>query len=54
MLGKVDVEAYVESGGYSGQAGAVRFGIAWGLRSFVDQDMIEKMRIGKYRLYYFI
>lgn len=51
MLGKVDIEAHVEGGGYSGQAGAVRFGIAWGLRSFVDQEMVEKMRIGKYHQY---
>lgn len=45
MLNKVDVEAHVEGGGSSGQAGAIRWGIAWSLRSFVDQDMIEKMRL---------
>jgi len=44
----VDVEANVEGGGYSGQAGAIRWGIAMSLRSFVDEDMIEKMRIGNY------
>lgn len=46
MLGKVDVEAHVEGGGYSGQAGAIRWGIAMALRSFVNEEMIEKMRIG--------
>ncbi|XP_026472421.1 28S ribosomal protein S9, mitochondrial-like [Ctenocephalides felis] len=45
MNGKVDIEANVEGGGPSGQAGAIRWGIAWGLRSFVDQEMIEKMRL---------
>ncbi|KAF2884620.1 hypothetical protein ILUMI_21556 [Ignelater luminosus] len=45
MLNKVDVEAHVEGGGTSGQAGAIRWGIAWGLRSFVDVDMLEKMRL---------
>lgn len=47
MIGKVDIEAEVERGGYSGQAGAIRWGIAWGLRSFVDEEMIESMRLGK-------
>ncbi|XP_017090421.2 small ribosomal subunit protein uS9m [Drosophila bipectinata] len=45
MLGKVDVEANVEGGGPSGQAGAIRWGIAMSLRSFVDQEMIESMRL---------
>lgn len=45
LLGKIDVEAHVEGGGPSGQAGALRWGIAWGLRSFVSEDMIEKMRL---------
>ncbi|ALC47865.1 mRpS9 [Drosophila busckii] len=45
MLGKVDVEANVEGGGTSGQAGAIRWGIAMSLRSFVDQEMIESMRL---------
>jgi len=47
LLGKVDVEANVEGGGPSGQAGAIRWGIAMSLRSFVDQEMIESMRLGK-------
>lgn len=42
---KVDIEANVEGGGPSGQAGAIRWGIAWSLRSFVDQEMIEQMRL---------
>ncbi|EDV48190.2 28S ribosomal protein S9, mitochondrial [Drosophila erecta] len=45
LLGKVDVEANVEGGGPSGQAGAIRWGIAMSLRSFVDQEMIESMRL---------
>ncbi|KAK5642693.1 hypothetical protein RI129_008860 [Pyrocoelia pectoralis] len=45
LLGKIDVEAHVEGGGPSGQAGALRWGIAWGLRSFVSEDMVEKMRL---------
>lgn len=47
MENKVDVEAHVEGGGYSGQAGAVRWGIAQGLRCFVNEEMLENMRIGK-------
>jgi ribosomal protein S9 len=47
MIGMVDVEATVAGGGPSGQSGAIRWGIACGLRSFVSQDMVEKMRIGK-------
>ncbi|BFF89489.1 28S ribosomal protein S9 mitochondrial [Drosophila madeirensis] len=45
LLGKVDVEANVEGGGPSGQSGAIRWGIAMCLRSFVDQEMIESMRL---------
>lgn len=52
MLYKVDVVANVEYGGYMGQAGAIRYGISLGLRSFVDEDMIELMRVGKFE--YFI
>lgn len=48
MMGKCDVEANVENGGPSGQAGAIRWGIAMCLRSFVDQEMIESMRLGKF------
>lgn len=37
----------MEGGGPSGQAGAIRWGISWALRSFVDQETIESMRLGK-------
>lgn len=47
MTDKVDIEATVRNGGPTGQSGAVRWGIAWGLRSFVDKSIIERMRIGK-------
>lgn len=47
MLNKVDIEANVEGGGPSGQAGAVRWGISMALRSFVDAEMAEKMRLGE-------
>jgi len=47
MTNSVDVEATVAGGGPSGQSGAIRWGIACGLRSFVSQDIVEKMRIGK-------
>ncbi|XP_037027846.1 28S ribosomal protein S9, mitochondrial [Bradysia coprophila] len=45
MNDKVDVEANVEGGGPSGQAGAVRWGIAMCLRSFVDAETVERMRL---------
>lgn len=45
QLGKFDVEANVAGGGFSGQAGAIRWGIATGLRSFVDSEVIEEMRV---------
>lgn len=47
MVGKVDMVANVAGGGPSGQAGAIRWGVAMGLRCFVDPEMIEKMRLGK-------
>lgn len=47
MNGKVDIEANVEGGGFSGQAGAIRWGISMGLRSFVDAETMERMRLGK-------
>lgn len=45
MHGKVDIECNIEGGGPSGQSGAIRWGIAWGLRSFVEKDMLEKMQV---------
>lgn len=54
MLGKVDVEAHVEGGGYSSQAGAIRWGIAMALRSFVSEEVMEKMRLGLYSISYLL
>lgn len=48
MLGKVDIEANVEGGGPSGQAGAIRWGVSMALRSFVDADTIDRMRLGEF------
>ncbi|XP_017876838.1 28S ribosomal protein S9, mitochondrial-like isoform X2 [Ceratina calcarata] len=45
MNGKIDIEAKVYGGGPSGQAGAIRHAISKALRSFVDEQMIEKMRL---------
>lgn len=45
MVNKVDVVANVEGGGFSGQAGAIRWGIAMALRSYVDTETIDRMRI---------
>ncbi|XP_035909371.1 28S ribosomal protein S9, mitochondrial [Anopheles stephensi] len=45
MSGKVDVAANVSGGGPSSQAGAVRWGIAMALRSFVDAEQIARMRV---------
>ncbi|XP_066597050.1 small ribosomal subunit protein uS9 [Prorops nasuta] len=42
---KVDIEANVTGGGPTGQSGAIRWGISWGLRNFVDQNMIQSMRV---------
>lgn len=51
MLGKVDVEANVEGGGFSGQAGAIRWGLSMSLRSFVEPEMIDQMRLGKFYIH---
>lgn len=54
MLGKVDVEAKVESKDSSGnlgtegtaaQAGAIRHALSLALRSFVDAETVEEMRL---------
>ncbi|XP_059485476.1 small ribosomal subunit protein uS9m [Neocloeon triangulifer] len=45
MLGKVDINATAIQGGPTGQAGAIRFGLAMALRSFVDNKMVERMRL---------
>ncbi|XP_033212321.1 transient receptor potential channel pyrexia-like [Belonocnema kinseyi] len=44
MENDIDVEATIEFGGTTGQSGAIRWGISWGLRSFVDSRMIAKMK----------
>ncbi|XP_052892433.1 28S ribosomal protein S9, mitochondrial [Anopheles moucheti] len=45
MSGRVDISANVSGGGPSSQAGAVRWGIAMALRSFVDAEQIARMRV---------
>uniref|UniRef100_T1HPS7 Uncharacterized protein n=1 Tax=Rhodnius prolixus TaxID=13249 RepID=T1HPS7_RHOPR len=45
LRGCVDIEATVTGGGETGQAGAIRWGISWALRSFVSKDMVETMRL---------
>jgi len=45
MRNKVDVEAIMENGGETGQAGATRWGISTALRAFVDPAMVEQMRL---------
>ncbi|XP_015428666.1 PREDICTED: 28S ribosomal protein S9, mitochondrial [Dufourea novaeangliae] len=45
MADKVDIEATVTGGGLTGQSGAIRMGIALGLRNFVSIEMVEKMRL---------
>lgn len=54
MVGKVDIVAKVNGGGFTGKSGAIRFGIATALTSFVDEETIEQMRIGEFELLYFI
>lgn len=49
MLYKVDVVAHATGGGYMGQAGAIRYGISLGLRSFVDEETVELMSVGKFK-----
>lgn len=38
----------MEKGGPTGHCGAIRWGIATGLKSFVDPETIESMRLGTY------
>lgn len=47
MVDQVDIVASVVDGGYMGQAGAIRYGISLGLRSFIDEQTIEDMRVGE-------
>lgn len=45
MIEKVDIEATVEGGGPTGQSGAIRWGIAWGLRNFLPPNIIDNMKL---------
>lgn len=57
MLGHVDLVATVAGGGPSGQAGAIRYALSICLRSFVDKETVERMRLGnltRYSYYEFI
>ena len=45
LLFKVDVEATVVGEGVMAQAVAIRHGLALALRSFVDPEMVENMRL---------
>lgn len=45
MRESVDIEATVRGGGETGQAGAIRWGISWGLRCFVSPKVFETMRL---------
>lgn len=47
MLGRFDVEASVEGGGHSSQAGALRLAISRALLSFVSNGDVENMRQGE-------
>ena len=51
MENEIDVEATVSFGGPTGQSGAIRWGIAWGLRKFLNKTMVEKMKVGRYFLH---
>lgn len=46
MLGRFDMEASVEGGGHSSQAGALRLAISRALLSFVSNGDVENMRQG--------
>ena len=45
QLFKVDIEATVKGGGVSTQAGAIRYALSRALRSFVDTETVEEMRL---------
>jgi len=45
MLGIVDLQITVGGGGPSGQAGAIRYATAMGLRSFVDKRTVDDMKL---------
>jgi len=45
LMGKVDIVCRVERSGVSAQAGAVRYALSKALTAFVDDAMVERMRI---------
>ncbi len=45
MLGLVDVEVVVDGGGNAGQAGAIRYALSMCLKSFVDAETVEAMKV---------
>jgi len=45
MLGLVDLKATVHGGGPSGQAGAIRYATAMAVRSFVEHDVVDEMKL---------
>ena len=45
LLGFVDVKAEVHGGGPSGQSGAIRYATAMALRSFVDKETVNDMKL---------
>jgi len=45
LLGLVDIKIQIGGGGPSGQAGAIRYAMAMGLRSFVDKETIDDMKL---------
>jgi len=45
MLNLVDLEVEVASGGPSAQAGAIRYALSMALRSFVDRETIDDMKL---------
>ena len=45
LLGLVDVECIVDFGGTTGQAGAIRYALSQCLKSFVDMETVEAMKV---------
>lgn len=45
LINKVDIEATIENGGPSGQAGAIRYGISHALTLFLSEEKKEELRV---------
>ena len=45
LLGLVDIDCIVDSGGASGQAGAIRYALSMALRSFVEEETAVEMKV---------